>query len=124
MRRWVAWVGALAGAVAACRGGRTDVAARALAGGDADRGERLVRAAGCGACHTIPDVDGARGEVGPPLTGFARRSYIGGELTNTPAHLVQWIVNPHVIEARTAMPELGLDETQARDVATFLYTLE
>jgi cytochrome c2 len=124
-RSWlVIWVAGGAAALAACRGGRTDVAAQPLVGGDAERGAEVVRAAGCGACHTIPEMDSARGEVAAPLTGFARRTYITSGLTNTPAHLIQWIVDPHAFDPRTAMPVLGLDEAQARDVAAFLYTLE
>jgi cytochrome c2 len=122
--RLVPWVAAGAAALLACRGGRTDVAAQPLVGGDPRRGAQVVRAAGCGACHEIPDIGGARGEVGPSLRQFARRTYIGGQLTNTPAHLIEWIVNPHAAEPRTAMPVLGLDHAQARDVAAFLYTLE
>jgi len=115
---------AAAAALAGCRGGRTDVVPRTMTGGDPQRGAEIVRASGCGACHTIPSMDEAQGEVGPPLAGFARRTYIGGELTNTPAHLVDWVVDPPAIEPRTAMPTLGIDRAQARDVAAFLYTLE
>jgi len=107
-----------------CRGGRTDVVARAMTGGDPARGADVVRATGCGACHLIPGMDDAQGEVGPPLTAFARRTYIAGELPNTPANLVRWVENPHAVEPKTAMPRLGLDQWQARDVAAFLYTLE
>jgi hypothetical protein len=38
-----------------------------------------------GACHTLESVPGARGLVGPPLDdGIADRSYLAGELANTP----------------------------------------
>lgn len=92
-------------------------------GGDAHRGLDTIYGAGCGSCHTIPGVRGANGMVGPPLTGWARRTYIAGELPNTPDNLVRWIADPSSIEPHTAMPILGLDPQQTRDVAAFLYTL-
>ena len=45
----------------------------------------------CGACHEIPGIADANGQVGPPLTHFARRTVIAGMLPNTPANLVRWI---------------------------------
>ena len=98
-------------------------AAPPFTGGDVGHGAAVMAAVGCGACHVIPGIAGARGVVGPPLQGFARRSYVGGEVPNTPSNLMQWLENPQSIEPLTAMPSLGLDATQARDVAAFLYTL-
>lgn len=100
-------------------------AARAalVTGGEAARGSRVIRDAGCGACHTIEGIPGARGIVGPPLSGFAERAYIAGSLTNTPANAVRWIMNPQSIEPGTVMPNLSLTEGQARDVAAYLYAL-
>ena len=92
--------------------------------GDPVRGGREIVAAGCGACHEIAGIAGARGRVGPPLTGFAQRAYIAGVVPNTADNLVQWIQNPQSIEPRTAMPNLGLDQQTARDIAAFLYANE
>jgi cytochrome c1 len=36
---------------------------------------------------------------------------------------MRWIATPHDVEPKTAMPAVGLDEKQARDVAAYLYTL-
>lgn len=91
--------------------------------GDPAAGRRIIHDAGCGSCHTIPGVRGADGLVGPPLTSFARRSFIGGTAPNTPENLVRWVQNPRTIEPHTAMPNLGLDDRQARAVAAYLYTL-
>ena len=44
-------------------------------------------------------------------------------MPNTPQNLVRWIRDPHEIEPRTAMPNLGLSDPEARDVAAYLYTL-
>lgn len=128
-RIFVALLAAAAGcaglAGTGCRGASRAVEAqRAATGGDADHGNAVIRQVGCGACHTIPGVRGARGVVGPPLASFARRSFIGGEVPNTADNLLRWLRDPHQIEPGTAMPKLGLSEAQARDVAAYLYTLE
>ncbi len=92
-------------------------------GGVAERGGQVIASKGCGSCHTIPGIKGARGLVGPPLTSFGRRTFIGGELPNKPENLVRWVRSPRSVEPGTAMPNLGLTEQQARDVAAYLYTL-
>ena len=45
------------------------------------------------------------------------------KFANTPDNLVHWVMAPQSMKPRTAMPELGLTESQARDVAAYLYTL-
>jgi mono/diheme cytochrome c family protein len=116
-------LGAVGLAASACTGPRPEASMVRIDGADPHHGETLIDAFGCGACHAIPGVRGARGVVGPPLTAWAKRAYIGGEVPNTPANLVRWVMDPPSIEPRTAMPNLGVDEPQARDVAAYLYTL-
>jgi cytochrome c len=111
-------------ALAGCQGGHAEARGRTVPGGDARRGESVIEAFGCGACHTIPGVDGASGMVGPPLTSWARRAYIAGTLPNAPENLIRWVVDPHAVEPGTAMPQLGVNEAQARDIAAYLYTLQ
>ncbi|HEX3843750.1 MAG TPA: c-type cytochrome [Steroidobacteraceae bacterium] len=106
-----------------CRAGRYTSPAEIVPGGNSQAGARLIAAYRCGACHMIPGIKGADGLVGPPLILFARRTYVGGEVPNTPPNLVHWIMDPASIEPGTAMPALGLSEQQARDVAAYLYTL-
>jgi cytochrome c len=106
----------------ACVGGETEGADARVVTGDATAGARVIRQAGCGACHRIPGIREARGLLAAPLTAFAARSFIAGELPNTADNLARWIRSPRSIEPRTAMPNLGLSETQARDVAAYLYT--
>jgi cytochrome c2 len=93
-------------------------------GGDPAAGKRAIEAYGCQACHSIPDIRGCGGQVGPPLDHIATRAYIGGELPNTPSNLVQWLYDPGGVEKHTAMPTLGLTKKEARDVAAYLYTLD
>jgi cytochrome c len=94
-----------------------------VVGADAARGPSLIVAFGCAACHTVPGVEAARGNVGPPLTRFGDRTYIAGMLRNTPANLVRWIRDPQGVVPGNAMPNMGVTEAEARDIAAYLYTL-
>ena len=94
-----------------------------LTGGDPDRGVNAIGRYGCTSCHTIPGIRGANALVGPPLTRIAMRSYLAGQLQNTPSNMVRWIQHPQHIEKGTAMPEMGVTENDARDIAAYLYTL-
>lgn len=96
---------------------------RVAVNGNAQHGREIIQAYGCGACHMIPGVHNARGLVGPPLLYFSQRTMIAGELPNTPENLVRWVKNPRAVEPNTAMPDLGLTDDQAYDVAAYLYTL-
>jgi len=60
--------------------------------------------------------------VGPLLTGYTTQSYVVGRLTNSPVNLVHWIENPQGIEPGSAMPNLGVTEADARDIAAYLYS--
>ena len=93
-------------------------------GGNADRGRREIAAYGCGSCHMIPGITGADGLVGPPLIRWSQRKMIAGEIPNTPDNLVYWIAVPQSIEPGTAMPNLGVSDGQARDIAAYLYTIK
>src|SRR5689334_5479176 len=73
-------------------------------GGHAARGQRIIREYGCNTCHEIPGVPGARGMVGPPLKGVGDRTFIAGELPNTPDNLMRWLQHPRQVEAHTLMP--------------------
>jgi len=90
-------------------------------GGNPRRGQALITQFGCGSCHTIPGIEGATATVGPPLESFKKRVYIAGRLTNTPESLIQWIANPREVDPKTAMPVIGIDAAQARDIAAYLY---
>lgn len=119
---------ALLGAVCAgsgCSGNNPDLSVSYVVatGGDARHGRAAIEQRNCGQCHTIPGIRRARGVAAPPLMWFARRSFIAGEVPNTPANLVQWVRAPQSIEPKTAMPTIGLSEQEARDVAAYLYTL-
>lgn len=94
-----------------------------VAGGEPERGRRTIAAYECGVCHVIPGIQGAHGVVGPPLTDFGKRQFIGGVVPNEPTLLVRWVQDAPSIAPHTGMPDLGLSDDEARDVAAYLYTL-
>ena len=91
---------------------------------DPARGKRAVQQHLCITCHEIPGVVGSNAPVGPPLTGMAKRAVIAGVLPNTPENLVRWLRAPQEVSPHNAMPDLGLTERDARDIAAFLRTLD
>ena len=84
-------------------------------------GAQLIRAYGCGTCHTIPGIDGADAVVGPKLTGFDTRRVIAGRLPNTRENLARWIAAPQEVDPGNVMPDMGVTAAQARAIATYLY---
>jgi cytochrome c len=93
-------------------------------GGDTDRGKQLINKYGCAACHVIPQIDGPKGMVGPPLEHIASRQIIGGKLTNTPQNMMAWLQNPQMVDPNNSMPNLGVTSADARDITAFLESLK
>ncbi len=91
--------------------------------GDVAAGRKALQQYLCATCHVIPGIVGANRHVGPPLAGIASRQYIAGVLPNTPANMLRWLRNPTEVDPLSAMPDLGVSEQDARDIAAFLYTL-
>ena len=95
----------------------------AIPGADPARGEALIGTYGCGACHFVEGIEGANGLVAPRLENFANRTLLAGTFPNVPRFLVPWLMSPPSLKAQTEMPDLGIAETEARDIASYLYTL-
>ncbi|MBV9503030.1 MAG: c-type cytochrome [Acidobacteriaceae bacterium] len=114
----------LAIALSACSRRGAIEAGQQPTGGDVRIGEHLIYAYGCGSCHVVPGVAEANGTVGPTLQGFGSRYYIAGLLVNTPQNLFRWVSKPQEVDPGNAMPDLGVTERQARDIAAYLYTLQ
>lgn len=91
--------------------------------GDAARGRLAISQYACNGCHRIPGITGSDVHVGPPLAGIARRQLLAGEVANTPEQMIRWLRNPQSIDPLTAMPNLGVTERDARDMAAYLATL-
>lgn len=94
-----------------------------VVGGDAARGRALIAAYGCGVCHTVPGIRGARGTVGPDLTRFGSRDLIAGLVPNRPDDLMLWLQNPQGISPGSGMPDMGITPAEAADIATYLLTM-
>jgi len=93
-------------------------------GGNPEAGASLIQKFGCGACHTIPGIADADGQVGPPLNAIERRVYLAGKLRNTPANMIRWLEDPQAVVPGNAMPNMGVNQSQARDIAAYLNTLQ
>lgn len=91
---------------------------------DPDRGRTALHQYACVACHEVPGATGPRARVGPPLAGIGSRKTLGGVLPNTPENMVRWLRSPQSIDPPTAMPDLGVSERDARDIAAYLATLK
>ena len=89
----------------------------------AQRGAQVIVRSGCATCHTIPGIPNADGKVGPPLTSFGGQRFIAGTLQNTHDNLVLWLKDPQAVLPGNAMPNVGLTDEEATDVAGYLETL-
>jgi cytochrome c2 len=107
-----------------CGNAEQERVAAAMTGGSPQRGRTAISKYGCATCHTIPGIHGADALVGPPLTQMGSRSYIAGVLPNTPDNMIRWLQNPPQVDRLTAMPNLGVTNQDARDIAGYLYTLK
>lgn len=91
--------------------------------GDVERGRTALHQHACNACHVIPGVVGSRVYVGPPLEKIGSRQLIAGSVPNTPDQMVRWLMHTQQVKPGTAMPQLGVSERDARDMAAYLATL-
>jgi cytochrome c len=97
-------------------------AAHELTGGDAARGRSAFKRYRCGACHSIRASESADGQVGPALDQVATRAFLAGEQPNDPTHMIAWIQHPQALRPGSGMPDVGLSDQEARDIAAYLYT--
>lgn len=94
-----------------------------VSGGNPRQGRHLLLQYGCDVCHEIPGVVGASMPVGPPLDHMGLHSFIGGVLQNTPGNMVRWIRTPQTFVPDGAMPDLGVTDRDALDIAAYLESL-
>jgi cytochrome c len=106
----------------ACKpSGATKLWASEATGGIPEHGKKAIGKYGCAACHTIDGIS-SEAMVGPPLTRMAARSYVAGSMQNNGANLIRFIQHPRAVHSDSAMPEMGLTDEEARDIAAYLYT--
>jgi cytochrome c1 len=98
------------------------------------QGVQVILQRGCGGCHTIPQIPGAAGTIGPNLgphdnvPPVSQRSMIatypnGTVPNNSIDDLSKWIMNPQALKPGTAMPTLGLSQDEATAAAAYLYAI-
>jgi mono/diheme cytochrome c family protein len=104
-------------------GRETEPTVAAATAPDIARGRMALHQHACSACHMIPGVTGSQVHVGPALDGVGSRRLIAGTLTNTPQNMARWIMHTQQVKPGTAMPQLGVGEREAREMAAYLATL-
>jgi cytochrome c2 len=92
--------------------------------GSASRGRELMDSKGCSSCHAFTGV--------PPFTqviardsGSARAAALAPDLRFTRervarARLIAWLMDPTAIKPDTRMPNFGLSQQEAADIAAYL----
>ncbi|MGQ0813834.1 MAG: cytochrome c oxidase subunit II [Gemmatimonadota bacterium] len=98
------------------------------------RGQELFTTRACVACHTISATN-AKGTLGPNLTRFGMRRYVGaGTAPATQQNVERWIQRPQDLkpgalmpgaqEGAAGMPATGLTREEVRAVAAYLKSLK
>jgi len=100
------------------------IKAEQLTGGSMVAGKAALKHYGCGGCHEIPGLADANGGVGPSLAGIAVRTELAGHLHNDPQNMIRWLRDPQGVAPGNGMPNLGVSERDAKDMAAYLYTLQ
>jgi cytochrome c oxidase subunit 2 len=84
-------------------------------------GQKLFMAKGCIGCHSVQAYQAPKGLIGPNLANLGQRTWIGaGTLPNTPDNLARWIREPQAVKEGVLMPNLGVNEAEARALVAFL----
>jgi cytochrome c1 len=117
------WIAKAGGAPACGRELSAGVTTNASTRPDVKRGHEALSQYACNACHIIPGVTGSDVHVGPSLDGIGSRTLIAGTLANTPENLARWLRETQKVKPGTAMPQLGVMDEDARDMAAYLGTL-
>lgn len=99
-----------------------------------ERGKTLFTSRACVACHTVSGTT-AKGVLGPNLTRFGSRRYVGaGTAEATFENVVKWIHKPQDLKPGTlmpgaeegggGMPATGLNRDEVRAIAAYLKSLK
>jgi cytochrome c oxidase subunit 2 len=89
----------------------------------AAKGELVFLRSPCAGCHTIRGT-AAQGTVGPDLTDFGSRHWIGSlTVQNTRANLSGWIADSQSIKPGNLMPPISLEPGDLDAVVAYLESL-
>jgi cytochrome c oxidase subunit 2 len=89
----------------------------------AARGEELMRARGCLACHSIQGIS-TRSRVGPDLTNMAQRQQIAGVVPYSTATMHDWLIDPAALKPGTTMPRLNMSDEDIAALVAYMDTLK
>jgi cytochrome c oxidase subunit 2 len=89
----------------------------------AARGEELMRARTCMACHSIQGIS-TRSRVGPDLTNMAQRQQIAGVVPYSTAAMHDWLIDPAALKPGTTMPRLRLSDEDIAALVAYMDTLK
>jgi cytochrome c oxidase subunit II len=90
----------------------------------ATRGQQVLEGTACASCHTVRGTT-ADGDVGPDLTHFGSRQFIGaGVAPNDPGWLGGWIANSQTVKPGNLMPPQPLAPEDLNALIAYLETLE
>jgi len=87
----------------------------------AERGLAAIERVQCAACHHIPGISWPKGRTGPSLVDFGDRGVIAGSLPNRPDVLAAFLRNAPSVKPGSPMPPMPVTESEARDIAAYLY---
>ncbi len=88
------------------------------------RGYETFMNASCASCHAIGGTP-ADGQVGPELTHFASRRWLGaGAAPNDRGHLGAWVANSQGLKPGNLMPPVEINAEDLPDLLTYLESLE
>jgi cytochrome c1 len=114
----------LSDAAKSARCGSRGQEAAEVADADPRRGQVAIQQNACTACHRIPGIVGPASHTGPALSAMGRRKLIAGVLPNNPENMVRWLRSPQSVSPHSAMPDIGLSDADARDIAAYLASLK
>jgi cytochrome c oxidase subunit 2 len=90
----------------------------------AARGQLVFMRESCAGCHTIRGTQ-ATGTVGPDLSDFGARKWIGSiTVPNTTGNLAGWISNAQSIKPGALMPPIAIEPRDLNDVVAYLQSLD
>lgn len=87
------------------------------------QGKQSLVKYGCYACHVIPKISKGAGRVGPKLEEIAEQIYIGGVLPNSPDNMIKWLQDPQQYSPNTAMPDMDVNQEDARNMTAHLFKI-
>jgi cytochrome c oxidase subunit 2 len=91
---------------------------------EADRGQVVFNREACAGCHTVRGTP-ATGTVGPDLSDFGARQWIGSlTVPNTTANLEHWIADPQDVKPGNLMPPTNLSPADLAAIAAYLEGLK